>query len=42
MVRTSKIATIEPSRVLRIVGKLAPSERAGVARSISDFLAAAV
>jgi mRNA interferase MazF len=39
MVRTSKIATIEPSRVLRIVGRLAQPERARIEESISGFLA---
>ena len=42
MIRTSKIATIEPSRVLRIVGQLAKSERAGVSRLIAAFLARAI
>jgi mRNA interferase MazF len=42
MIRTSKIATIEPARVLRIVGRLAQAERAGVAESITSFLAQAV
>jgi mRNA interferase MazF len=41
MVRTSKIATIEPGRVLRIVGRLAEGERRGVVESIAAFLAQA-
>jgi mRNA interferase MazF len=41
MVRTSKIATIEPARVLRIVGRLAPAERGRVAEAIATFLATA-
>ena len=42
IVRTSKIATIEPARVLRIVGRLAPAERGSVAKSIAAFLAPAI
>lgn len=42
MVRTSKIATIEPSRVLRILGRLAQPERGAIASSIAAFLAEAV
>ena len=41
MIRTSKLATIEPSRVLRIVGRLADPERTRVAKSIAEFLAKA-
>jgi mRNA interferase MazF len=42
MVRTSKIATIEPARVLRIVGRLAPRERGSIARTLATFLAKAI
>ena len=42
MVRTSKIATIEPARVLRIVGQLAPGERNDIAAVLAAFLASAV
>jgi mRNA interferase MazF len=42
MVRTSKIATIEPARVLRIVGRLAPRERGNIARTLATFLAKAI
>lgn len=41
MVRSSKIATIEPARVLRIVGKLAPAERGSIAEAVAAFLATA-
>ena len=41
MIRTSKIATIEPARVLRVIGSLAATERDAVARNIADFLAEA-
>jgi mRNA interferase MazF len=38
MVRSSKLATIEPSRVLRRVGRLAESERAAILDSITTLL----
>jgi mRNA interferase MazF len=41
MVRTSKIATIEPARVLRTIGKLAPRERGSIAKTLAGFLAKA-
>ena len=39
MVRASKIATVEPSRILRKVGTLGEEERGAVQRAISGFLA---
>src|SRR5689334_5590165 len=40
MVRTSKIATVEPARILRRVGVLAKNERNGLANTIRSHLAA--
>ena len=40
MVRTSKLATIEPERIVRAAGRLAASERDAVRIAIMDFLAA--
>ena len=42
LIRTSKIATVEPRRVLRVLGRVADAERVSVSRSIAAFLAAAV
>jgi mRNA interferase MazF len=39
LVRTSKIATIEPARIVRTIGTLAGSERAAVAKALTAFLA---
>ena len=39
MVRSLKIATIEPQRVLRRIGSLAGRERAAVRKAIAAFLA---
>ena len=39
MVRTSKLATIEPARVVRRIGAIAKAERTELARSILGFLA---
>jgi mRNA interferase MazF len=39
IVRASKIATIEPVRVLRRIGELAIAERRSVARAIASLLA---
>ena len=39
MVRTSKLATIEASRVLKRAGRLAAKERRAVAAAVSGFLA---
>jgi mRNA interferase MazF len=39
MVRTSKLATIEPERILRRIGSLASTERAPVKRALASFLA---
>ena len=39
MVRTSKIATIEPNRIVRRIGSLAKSERTAVERAVAGFLA---
>jgi len=38
MVRTAKIATIEPERIVRRIGKLAPSECAAVRRAVVGFV----
>jgi mRNA interferase MazF len=38
IVRTSKLATIEPTRILRRTGSLAKSERAAVKRAVAEFL----
>jgi mRNA interferase MazF len=38
MVRVSKLATIEPARILRSVGSLATGERARVGKTIAGFL----
>jgi mRNA interferase MazF len=38
MVRASKLATIEPERILRVIGALAEAERARVAEAIAGFL----
>ena len=38
IVRASKLATIEPVRVVRRIGRLAPSERAAVVKAIERFL----
>jgi mRNA interferase MazF len=40
LVRTSKIATIEPARIVRTIGLLAASERAAVAKAVTKLLAA--
>jgi mRNA interferase MazF len=40
MVRASKIATIEPDRILRRIGTLAKGERAAVMRALVGFLSA--
>jgi mRNA interferase MazF len=40
MARTSKVATVEPARVLRRIGAIAKPERTGLAQSIRGFLAA--
>ena len=40
MARTSKIATVEPTRVLRRIGAIARGERAALAKSIGSLLAA--
>jgi len=40
MVRTSKLATVEPDRILRRTGNLASGERANISKAIQDFLAA--
>jgi len=39
MVRASKIATIEPDRILRRLGKLAAEERAAVRKAVLGFIA---
>jgi hypothetical protein len=39
MVRTSKLATIDASRVLKRAGRLAAKERRAVAAAVSGFLA---
>ena len=39
MVRTTKIATVEPSRILRRVGTLAAAQRRQVRKAIESFLA---
>lgn len=41
MVRTTKIATVEPERILRRVGALATGERPAVQKSVAGFLAKA-
>jgi mRNA interferase MazF len=41
MVRTSKLATIEPGRIVRRIGSLAPGERGAVGKAIAAFLAKA-
>lgn len=38
LLRASKIATIEPARILRRVGSLAKGERTAVKRAIAGFL----
>lgn len=38
MVRASKIATIEPERILRRIGTLAKRERAGVRKAVVGFV----
>lgn len=40
MVRTLKLATIEPERILRRAGRLANDQRAAVTTAIASFLAA--
>jgi len=40
MVRTSKLATVEPARVVRWIGAITKPERAGLAQSIRTLLAA--
>lgn len=39
MVRTSKLATIEASRILKRADRLSPRERLAVAAAVSGFLA---
>jgi mRNA interferase MazF len=39
MVRTSKLATVEPERILRRIGSLANRERPAIRSAIGDFLA---
>lgn len=39
MVRVSKIATIEPERILRRIGTLAKRERAAVRKAVVEFMA---
>jgi mRNA interferase MazF len=39
IVRTAKLTTIEPSRVLKVAGSLAAGERAAVRKAIAGFLA---
>jgi mRNA interferase MazF len=39
IIRTVKLATIEPARVRRVAGSLRPSERAAVMRALQRFLA---
>jgi mRNA interferase MazF len=39
LVRASKLATIEPSRVVRSIGSLAAGERSRVRKAIAGFLA---
>jgi mRNA interferase MazF len=39
MVRTSKLATVEPDRILRRVGSLVPGERTSVRDALASFLA---
>jgi len=41
MVRTSKLATVEPARVVRRIGGIAKAERTALARSIRSLLAPA-
>jgi mRNA interferase MazF len=38
MVRTSKIATIEPERIVRRIGTLAKRERGAVRKAVVGFL----
>lgn len=38
MVRTAKIATVEPERVLRKIGSLARAEQAAVKKAVAGFL----
>ncbi len=39
IVRTSKLATVEPERVIRAVGSLGKTERDAVRQAVSGFLA---
>ncbi len=39
MVRTAKLATVEPDRILRRIGNLVPGERAAVRAALASFLA---
>ncbi len=39
MVRASKLATVEPERIIRTIGSLPETERAAVRREIAGFLA---
>lgn len=41
IVRAMKIATVEPSRILKRAGSLAPTERVAVVKAIAGFLAKA-
>jgi mRNA interferase MazF len=41
IVRASKLATIEPSRILRRIGRLAKAERSEATRAVAGFLAKA-
>jgi len=38
MIRTSKIATIEPARIVRTIGTLAKGERAAVRKTLLGFV----
>lgn len=42
MVRTLKVATIEPARIVRRIGSLAKAERAAVRRAVVGFLGSPV
>lgn len=39
LIRTSKLTTVEPGRIIRTIGVLAAGERSKVARAIAGFLA---